>query len=48
MKQLCLPLQLVSMPTPNMGLNEVRFAYILNQKNLKKAMSIFKSGLSAI
>lgn len=33
--------------TPNMGLNEVRFAYILNEGDLTKAMSIFKSGLIA-
>ncbi len=32
--------------TPNMGLNEVRFAYILNENDLKKAMTIFKSGLA--
>ena len=32
--------------TPNMGLNEVRFAYILNENDLRKAMSIFKSGLA--
>lgn len=33
--------------TPNMGLNEVRLAYILNEDDLKKAMAIFKSGLTA-
>jgi aspartate aminotransferase len=33
--------------TPNMGLNEVRFAYILNENDLKRGMSIFKSGLEA-
>lgn len=33
--------------TPNMGLNEVRLAYVLKEEDLKKAMSIFKSGLAA-
>ena len=31
--------------TPNMGLNEVRLAYVLQEKDLIKAMAIFKSGL---
>ncbi len=31
--------------TENMGLNEVRFAYILKEEDLRKAMAIFKSGL---
>ena len=33
--------------TPNMGLNEVRLAYVLKEEDLKKAMAIFKSGLAA-
>ncbi len=31
--------------TPNLGKNEVRFAYILNENDLRKAMHIFREGL---
>ncbi|MBT3169376.1 MAG: pyridoxal phosphate-dependent aminotransferase [Candidatus Cloacimonetes bacterium] len=31
--------------TPNVGKNEVRFAYILNENDLRKAMHIFREGL---
>lgn len=33
--------------TPNVGLNEVRLAYILKEEDLRKAMAILKSGLEA-
>ena len=33
--------------TPNIGKNEVRIAYVLNEKSLKKAMRIFREGLEA-
>lgn len=33
--------------TPNVGLNEVRLAYILKEEDLRKAMAILKSGLDA-
>lgn len=32
--------------TPGLGKNELRLAYILNKNDLKKAMQIFKTGLS--
>jgi len=31
--------------TPEVGKNEIRIAYVLNEKDLKKAMHIFKKGL---
>lgn len=33
--------------TPNLGKNEVRIAYVLNENDLKKAMYIFRKGLEA-
>ena len=31
--------------TPNLGKNEIRLAYVLNENDLKKAMLIFRKGL---
>jgi len=31
--------------TPGLGRNEVRLAYILNEKSLKRAMFLFRKGL---
>jgi aspartate aminotransferase len=33
--------------TPNLGKNELRIAYVLNENDLKKAMHIFRKGLEA-
>ena len=33
--------------TPGLGQNEVRLAYVLNCKDLAKAMAVFKQGLEA-
>ncbi|PIX12318.1 MAG: aspartate aminotransferase, partial [Flavobacteriaceae bacterium CG_4_8_14_3_um_filter_31_8] len=31
--------------TPNVGLNQIRIAYVLNEESLKKAINILEKGL---
>jgi aspartate aminotransferase len=33
--------------TPGKGLDEIRIAYVLNEKDLRRAIEVFKAGLEA-